>query len=168
MFDKKLENAFNEQINAELQSAYLYLAMASWFDSQSFPGMGSWMRNQAQEELMHALKFFDFIQERGGRVILTAMETPQADWTTPLKAFQDTLDHERIVTGLIHDLVDLAIAEKDHASNAFLQWFVTEQVEEESTAEQIVDRLTIVGDSPVGLMMFDDKLGRRAPAAAPE
>ena len=168
MFDKKLENAFNGQINAELQSAYLYLAMASWFDSQSLPGMAGWMRTQAQEELMHAMKFYDFVQERSGRVILTAMETPQADWATPLKAFQDTLDHERKVTSLIHGLVDLAIAEKDHAANAFLQWFVTEQVEEEATAEQIVDRLTIVGDSPVGLMMFDDKLARRAPAAPSE
>ena len=168
MFDKKLENAFNGQINAELQSAYLYLAMASWFDSQSLPGMAGWMRTQAQEELMHAMKFYDFVQERSGRVILTAMETPQADWATPLKAFQDTLSHERKVTSLIHGLVDLAIAEKDHAANAFLQWFVTEQVEEEATAEQIVDRLTIVGDSPVGLMMFDDKLARRAPAAPSE
>ena len=168
MFDKKLENAFNGQINAELQSAYLYLAMASWFDSQSLPGMAGWMRTQAQEELMHAMKFYDFVQERSGRVILTAMETPQADWATPLKAFQDTLSHERKVTSLIHNLVDLAIAEKDHAANAFLQWFVTEQVEEEATAEQIVDRLTIVGDSPVGLMMFDDKLARRAPAAPSE
>jgi ferritin len=168
MFDKKLENAFNDQINAELQSAYLYLAMASWFDSQSLPGMAGWMRMQAQEELMHATKFYDFVQERSGRVILTALETPQADWASPLKAFEDTLAHERKVTSLIHSLVDLAIAEKDHAAGAFLQWFVTEQVEEESTAEQIVDRLTIVGDSPVGLMIFDDKLGQRPPAAASE
>jgi len=168
MFDKKLENAFNDQINAELQSAYLYLAMASWFDSQSLPGMAGWMRMQAREEVMHAMKFYDFVQERGGRVILTALETPQAEWESPLKAFEDTLDHERIVTGLIHSLVDLSIAEKDHAANAFLQWFVTEQVEEEATAEQVVDRLTMAGSNPAALLMFDDKLGQRAPAAEAE
>jgi ferritin len=168
MFDKKLENAFNGQINAELQSAYLYLGMASWFGSQSLPGMASWMRMQAQEEVMHAMKFYDFVQERSGRVILTALDTPQAEWASPLKAFQDTLTHERKVTALIHKLVDLAIAEKDHAANAFLQWFVTEQVEEEAVAEQIVDRLTMAGNNPAALLMFDDKLGRRAQAAQAE
>ena len=168
MFDKKLQDAFNGQINAELQSAYLYLAMASWLDSQSLPGMAGWMRMQAQEEVMHAMKFYDFVQERGGRVILTALETPQAEWESPLKAFEDTLTHERKVTSLIHNLVDLSIAEKDHAANAFLQWFVTEQVEEEATAEQVVDRLTLAGNNPAALLMFDDKLGQRAPAAEAE
>ncbi|UCD74330.1 MAG: ferritin [Phycisphaerales bacterium] len=168
MFGVRLQDSFNRQINAELYSAYLYLAMSSWFDSQNFPGMASWMRIQAQEEQQHALKFYDFVQERDGRVILTAIEAPQGEWSSPLAAFEDALAHERKVTGMINDLVDLAIAEKDHAANVFLQWFVTEQVEEEATAGQIVDRLKVVADNPVALLMVDDQLGKRAPEPGAE
>jgi ferritin len=132
--------------------------------------MANWMRIQAQEEHGHAMKFFDFVNERDGRVVLTQIEAPKTEWTSPLDVFEDTLAHEQKVTGLINDLVDLSLGEKDHASNTFLQWFVTEQVEEESTAKSIVDKLKLIGDNPVALYMLDGELGQRtlpSPTAAP-
>ena len=161
MFNSKIGDAFNRQLNAELFSSYLYLSMSAYFDSQNLAGMGEWMRIQAQEELAHAMKFFDFINHRDGRVLLTQIEAPKTEWTSPLDAFQDTLEHEQKVTGLINDLVDLSLGEKDHAANTFLQWFVTEQVEEESTAKTIVDKLKLIGDHPMALYMLDRELAQR-------
>ena len=161
MLNPKIQDAFNKQINAELFSSYLYLSMSAYFEAQSLAGMANWMRMQAQEELVHVMKFFDFVNERDGRVLLTQIEAPKTEWTSPLDVFEETLAHEQKVTGLINGLVDLSLEEKDHASNTFLQWFVTEQVEEEATAKSILDKLKLIGDNPVALYMLDGELGQR-------
>lgn len=162
----KIQGAFNEQLNAELFSSYLYLSMSAYFESQNLKGIAQWMRLQAQEEHLHAMKFFDFIHERGGRVLLTKIKEPKTEWSSPLDAFEDTCRHESKVTGLINDLAELAMSEKDHASGAFLQWFITEQVEEEATASEIRDKLKLVSDNPVAMFMIDQELGRRTPPVA--
>lgn len=161
MLSPKMEAALNSQINAEYYSSYLYLSMAAYFDSINLPGFANWMRVQQQEELVHALKFFDFVSERNGRVKLTAIEGPETEWANPLAVFEAALAHERLVTGLINKLVDLALAESDHASNNFLQWFVAEQVEEEATADGILQQLRLMKDAPGGLFMIDRELGQR-------
>jgi ferritin len=168
MLNPKIQDALNSQINAELYSSYLYLSMSAYFDSQNLAGMANWMRIQAQEELTHAMKFFDFVNERDGRVLLTQVESPKTEWTSPLDVFEDALAHERKVTGLINNLVDLSLGEKDHASNTFLQWFVTEQVEEEAAARTIVDKLKLIGDNPMPLYMLDGELGQRTAPAPTE
>ena len=169
MLNSKIQDAFNRQINAEIYSSYLYLSMSAYFESQSLAGMANWMRIQAQEELGHAMKFFHFINERDGRVILTQLEAPKTEWDSALDVFKDAYDHECKVSGLINELVDLSIGERDHAANAFLQWFVTEQVEEESAALTIVDKLKLAGDNSVALLMLDGELGQRtlAPPTTP-
>ena len=161
MLSKKMEKAINQQINAELYSSYLYLSMATYFESISLDGFSNWMRQQAQEELFHAMKMFDFVCARGGRVILQAIDGPPAKWASPLKAFENVLSHEQKVTGLINDLVNLALDERDHATNIFLQWFVSEQVEEEATAGTLVDKLKLIGKDANGLFMLDTELGQR-------
>jgi ferritin len=166
MLDAKIQDAFNKQVNAELFSSYLYLSMAAHFESQGLKGMASWMRIQAQEEEMHAMKFFDFIHERGGKVILTQIDAPKTEWNSPLAVFEEVYEHECKVTGMINDLVDLASREKDHAANVFLQWFVTEQVEEEATAMEIVENLRLAGNQSTMLLMLDRELGQRTPPAA--
>lgn len=160
--NKKIENAFNRQINAELYSSYLYLAMSAWFESKNLKGMAHWMRAQAAEEQNHALKFYEFIHDRGGRVKLAAIDEPPADWTSPATVFKDAYEHECKVSALIHGLVDLAAAEKDHPASNFLQWFVSEQVEEEAHASEIADKLAQIGDSKGPLFMLDAELGRRS------
>jgi ferritin len=169
MLSPKMETALNNQINAEYYSSYLYLSMAAYFDSVNLPGFANWMRIQQQEELLHALKFFDFVSERNARVKLTAIEGPETEWDSPLAVFEATLAHEQHVTGLINKLVDLALAESDHATNNFLQWFVAEQVEEEATADGILQQLRLMKDAPGGLFMMDRELAQRvftAPATA--
>ena len=161
MLSKKMEKAINQQINAELYSSYLYLSMATYFDSKGLGGFSNWMRQQAQEELFHGMKMFDFVCERGGRVVLQAIDKPPSKWSSPLDAFQNVLAHEQKVTGLINDLVNLAIDERDHATNIFLQWFVSEQVEEEDTAGNLVDKLILIGKDANGLFMLDTELGQR-------
>lgn len=161
MLSKKMEKAINQQINAELFSAYLYLSMATYFESISLGGFANWMRQQVQEELFHAMKMFDFVCERGGRVILQAIDGPPSKWASPLAAFENVLSHEQKVTGLINDLVNLAHEERDHATNIFLQWFVSEQVEEEATAGTLVDKLKLIGKDANGLFMLDTELGQR-------
>ncbi len=171
MISKKMEDALNEQVNAELYSSYLYLSMESYFKSQNVNGFANWMRIQTQEEVMHATKIYDFINERGGRVILKTIEGPPTEWDSTLAVFKAVYEHEQKVTGLINDLVDLAIKEKDHATNSFLQWFVNEQVEEESTADEIVQQLKMMENAPGGIFMFDRELGQRVftpPAAEGE
>ena len=165
--NQKIQDAFNKQINAELFSAYLYLSMSAYFESQGLRGMANWMRIQAQEESMHAMKFFNFINERGGKVSLTQIDEPKAKWNSPLDVFEETCQHESKVTGMINELVDLSISEKDHASNAFLQWFITEQVEEESTVQEIAGKLRLVGDHGGMLFIFDREMSNRALPAAP-
>jgi ferritin len=161
MISKKLESAINEQINAELYSAYLYLSMSAYFKSANLNGFASWMRIQAQEEEIHAMKFFDYLSERGGRIILKEIKSPEYDWENPLNVFENVYSHEQKVTGLINALVDTAIKENDHAAVNFLQWYVEEQVEEESSADEIVANLKLLGDSRNGLFMFDRELGKR-------
>ncbi|UCF17885.1 MAG: ferritin [Phycisphaerales bacterium] len=171
MISKKIEKALNEQVNAELYSAYLYLSMESWFKSKNLKGFANWMRVQAQEEMSHAMKFYDFVDERGGRIVLKAVEGPPTEWDSPLAVFEAVYEHEQKVTGLINDLVDLAIKEKDHATNSFLQWFVNEQVEEEASADQVVQQLKMVERAPGGMFMLDRELGQRVftpPAAEGE
>lgn len=162
MLSQKIEDAFNRQINAELSSAYLYLAMAANFDAQNLPGMAHWMRAQHAEEVKHALKFYEFINQRDGRVTLTQIDTPKAQWKTPLEAFEDAYRHEQHITGRVNDLVNLAATEKDHAAAAFLQWFVNEQVEEEVAARSIIEKLKLAGDSGVVYLMLDGQLGQRS------
>ncbi len=161
MLNEKIEKAINDQINAELYSAYLYLSMCAYFDSVSLTGCANWMRQQAQEETFHAMKMFDFVSERGGRVLLKAIDQPVAEWETTMAVFEDVLAHEQKVTGLINNLVDLALDERDHATNIFLQWFVSEQVEEEASAGEIVDKLKLIGDDANGLFMLDRELRER-------
>jgi len=161
MISKKMEEALNEQVNAELYSAYLYLSMESYFKSLNLNGFAGWMRVQTQEEVAHAMKIYDFINERGGRVILKAIEGPPIKWGSSLAVFEAVYVHEQKVTGLINDLVDLAIKEKDHATNTFLQWFVNEQVEEESSADEVVQQLKMMENAPGGMFMLDRELGQR-------
>ena len=161
MLSKKMEKAINQQINAEIYSSYLYLSMATYFESISLGGFSNWMRQQAQEELFHGMKMFDFICERGGRVTLKAIAQPASKWSSPLDAMENVLSHEQKVTGLINDLVNLAQDERDHATNIFLQWFVSEQVEEEDTAGSLVDKLKLIGKDANGLFMLDTELGQR-------
>jgi len=161
MIKKKIEDAFNEQINAELYSSYLYLSMSAYFESLNLPGFANWMRMQSLEENMHAMKFYDYIHERGGNVKLKTIATPPTTWKSPLEVYEETLKHEEHVTALINNLVDLAIAEKDHASNNFLQWFVAEQVEEEASADAVLQKLKLLKDSSHGLFMIDRELATR-------
>ncbi|MEW6532910.1 MAG: ferritin [Thermodesulfobacteriota bacterium] len=161
MISDKIQEAFNKQLNAELYSSYLYLSMAAYFQSVNLLGFANWMRCQAQEELLHAMKFYTFILDRGGKVTLTAVEAPPVKWNSPLQPFEDAYAHEQKVTRLINGLVDLALQERDHAANAFLQWFVTEQVEEEASADGVVQQLKLAGDQGGGLFMIDKELGLR-------
>lgn len=161
MISKKIEKALNEQENAELFSAYLYLSMEAYFKSLNLNGFANWMRVQTQEEIAHAMKIYEFINERGGRITLKAIDGPEIKWGSPLAVFKAVYEHERKVTGLINNLVDLAIKEKDHATNTFLQWFVNEQVEEESSADEMVQQLKMMEKAPGGMFMLDRELGQR-------
>ena len=165
MLKAKMLKALNGQINAEMYSSYLYLGMEAYFQSISLSGFASWMRGQVQEELFHAMKFYDFVFERGGKVSLQTIKKPDSSWKSPLDAFKHVLEHEQLVTSLINDLVELSMAEKDHATLNFLQWFIAEQVEEEANVEEIVDRFKLAGDNGGALMMVDDKLAQRMPPA---
>ena len=161
MLNEKIQDALNGQLNAELYSSYLYLSMSACFQDLNLGGFANWMRVQAQEELVHAMKFYDFINERGGRVSLKPIEGPPSEWDSPLAAFEDAYRHELKVTGLINDLVDLALTEHDHATNIFLQWFVTEQVEEEDSTNDVVHKIKLIGEDKSGFFMLDQELGQR-------
>jgi len=162
MIGKKMEEALNGQINEELFSAYLYLALAAYFHDQGLEGMARWMELQTKEELEHALRIFRHLVERGGRVTLQAIREPQAEWESPLEAFRAAYQHEQHITGKIHELVELAQAEKDHAAFQMLGWFVAEQVEEEDQTKRAVELLERVGPDGRGILMIDHKLGARA------
>ena len=164
MISEKMQEAINGQLNAELYSSYLYLSMNAYFKSINLDGFANWMYSQAQEELTHAMKFYDFINQRGGRVNLLQIEAPPAQWNSPQAVFEATLEHEQKVTGLINELVELALSEHDHASNIFLQWFVTEQVEEEESVTAVLEQLNLMGEAKGGLFMIDRELAKRSPA----
>lgn len=160
-FKEKIEKAINDQINAELFSSYLYKSMASWFESQNLSGMANWMNIQAQEEMDHSMKFYDYVIERGGRVVLQAIEAPQSSWESPLEAFKDALDHEKYISRRIDDLMDMALEEKDHATRIMLNWFVEEQVEEEDNASANVAKVEMLKDSKRGTYMLDKEFAAR-------
>ena len=158
---KEIEIAINEQMNKELYSAYLYLSMASYLESSGLPGFANWMQVQFEEEQFHALKLYNYVCERGGRVILKAIDAPPTEWDSVKDVIEKVFEHEQYVTGLINDLVDLAIAEKDHATSNMLQWYINEQVEEEASVQNILDKLNIIDDKSGGLFMLDKELGER-------
>ena len=161
MLDERMQDALNRQINAELYSAYLYLSMSAQFAELGLAGGQSWMHVQFQEELFHAQKFFDYVVERGGRVLLGAIEQPTQEWPSPLAMFEGTLEHEQKVTGLINGLADLALELRDHATLQELQWFIGEQVEEEASADDMVKKLRLVQGAPGGLYEIDKELAAR-------
>lgn len=163
MFSRNVQEAINDQIQRELESAYIYLSMAAYFDSVNLPGFAHWMKVQFQEEQAHAFKFYDFVNDRGGQVILQAIGPPPVKFQSPLDAFEKALAHEEKITGHINELYALATEEKDIASQNLLQWFVEEQVEEEKNAGDIVDMLKKIGDSYHTLIMLDRELGQRQP-----
>ncbi len=163
MISKTMEKALNEQINKELFSAYYYYSMAAYLESENFKGMANFMKAQAFEEMGHVVKIFDYVNEQGGRVILQAIEKPKSDYDSPQHVFELAFEHEKYVTSLINDLVKLALTENDFATKAFLDWFITEQVEEEANMDSIVKKFNIVGTNGHGLLMLDDQLGQRTP-----
>lgn len=166
MLSAKMQKALNTQLNEELFSSYLYLSMAAHFEAKNLKGFANWFRLQSQEEQMHGMKFFDFILQKGGKVTLTQIGDPKTEWKLLMEVFKETLKHEQKITGLINKLVDAAITEKDYATHTFLQWFVTEQVEEEASVEELIQKLEMIGDNKSGLYMFDNELGTRAAAPA--
>ena len=161
MLSEKMAAALNAQVNAELYSAYLYLSMSAYLESVKLPGFGHWMRAQAGEEQEHAMKLYGHVVERGGRVLLEAVPQPATEWNSPLAAFQAAFGHEQKVTKMIADLVAAAEAEGDGEAVAFLQWFVKEQVEEEASADEVVQKLTLAGGRPDALRTLDDALSKR-------
>ncbi|MCX5770418.1 MAG: ferritin [Candidatus Hydrogenedentes bacterium] len=161
MLNKKVQKAINDQITAELYSANLYLSMSAWFDSMNLKGFANWMRVQYQEETFHALKFYDYVLSRQGSVTLAGIDAPATVWKSPLNAFEETLKHEQHVTSLINNLAFLAQEEKDLATGILLQWYVTEQIEEEANAEGILQKLKLAGDDPGALFMIDNELAAR-------
>lgn len=161
--NKRIEDAFNEQINEELFSSYVYLAMAAHFEDLNLEGFTNWMRLQAQEELEHAMRLFNHINRRGGRVVLKAIGEPPFDFGTPLETFEKALAHEQHITGCIHKLYGLATEENDYPAQVELQWFIDEQVEEEENTGRVVDLLKLAGDDKSALFMLDRELAQRVP-----
>ncbi|MEA3500017.1 MAG: ferritin [Candidatus Marinimicrobia bacterium] len=161
MLNKKIENAFNNQINKEVYSSYLYQALSAHSSYLGLDGIANWFQIQVQEEISHAQKIYNFINERGGKVKLKTIEEPPSEFESVIVMFEETLKHEEFITKSINELMDLAISEKDHASQIFLQWFVTEQVEEEDNVNTILNDLKLISDSGNGLRMLDKELATR-------
>jgi ferritin len=161
MLNKKVEQELNKQVNAELFSAYFYLSMSAYLESINLAGFAHWMRVQAQEEEFHAMKIFDYINERSGRAVLTTIEKPKTEWKNVIEVAEEIYAHEQKVTGLINNLLDVAIEEKDYATNNFLQWFIAEQVEEEANSENILNQLKMVEGKGHGLFMLNKELSTR-------
>jgi ferritin len=161
MFSKKIQDAINEQINKELYSAYLYLSMATQLDAENLPGFAHWMRVQYREETEHALKFYRYVDERGGRVLLKAIDAPPTEFGSPLEVFKAVLEHEQLVTGLINKLYEMALDEKDYATQSLLRWYIDEQVEEEANASYIVETLKLAGEKGNALILLDRQLAQR-------
>ena len=156
-----LQKSLNDQVRKEFHASYLYLAMSAWFAERTLDGFAAWMRAQAREESNHAMRIFDYILDRGGSVVLQAIDQPKPAWKSPLAVFEAAFAHEARVSASIKSLYEQAVKEKDHATGVMLQWFLTEQVEEEKTSSAIVERLRLVGDSASGLLMLDRQLGER-------
>ena len=161
MIGKPMQDAMNEQINKELFSSYLYLSMAAYFEDKNLPGFANWMRIQADEERGHAMKFYDFILERGGRVLLKAIDAPKTDWTSSLEVAEEVAAHEAKVTASINALYELALKEKDYPAQVMLQWFISEQVEEEKNAAEIVANLKLIDARGTAVLMLDHRLAKR-------
>jgi len=162
MVNKKIEKALNKQINEELYSSYLYWSMSAYFESINLAGFANWMKVQAEEEYLHARKFYDYLVKAGGRAVLGGIKEPKTEWKSVENVFQETLDHEKYITDCINNLVSLSLEERDHATNSFLQWFVDEQVEEVSTADQLLHEIQMIGDNKQGLFMLDREFKSRA------
>lgn len=161
MIGERMQKLMNEQIKHEIGSAYLYLSMAAYFDSINMDGMAGWMRSQAQEEMVHAMKFFNHIKDRGGRVWLMGLEQPKTEWSSPLNAFQEAYKHEQFITSKIYSLTKLANEESDFSALPMLGWFNDEQIEEEDQTVKVVQMLEKIKDSGAGLIMLDKQLGKR-------
>ena len=161
MLDPKMEKELNEQINEEFYSSYLYLAMSTHFNAEGLQGFAHWLRAQSQEEYAHAMKIHDYINDHGGRVVLQAIKEPRGAYDSYAEVFNDVLAHERHITQRIDTLVDLAIQLNDHATQVFLQWFVTEQVEEEASAGEVLRKVELIGDSGPGLLALDREMHSR-------
>ncbi len=161
MLTKKMHEALNRQVNREMYSAYLYLSMAAFSEHVGLKGFAHWFEAQAREEMEHAMRFYRYLLDQGAKITLETIEKPPADFASALDMFEKTLEHEKAVTKMITDLTELAMAEKDHATQVFLQWFVTEQVEEEAHATEILGKIKFVGDHPNGLFMIDRELAAR-------
>lgn len=159
--NKKIQTAINAQINAELSSAYMYLAMAAYLEAKNLGGAANWMKTQAQEEIAHAMKFYDFTHERGGTIELKAIPAPKVQFTSLLDVFKHSLQQEQHVTKLIHDLYELAVNSKEYSFQSFLQWFIDEQVEEEANVSAVIEKIKMVGEDGPGLYLLDKELGQR-------
>ncbi|MBC8415471.1 MAG: ferritin [Candidatus Cloacimonetes bacterium] len=161
MISKKLQDAINKQINKELYSEYLYLSMAAYLESIGLEGFANFFKVQIQEERFHAMKFFDYVNERGGRVILEAIDRPQIEFKSPVEIFEIAYNHEQYVTKLINELMEVAIKENDHAAKSFLNWYIDEQVEEEASMDKILNQLKMIGGKGQGMLMLDKELAAR-------
>ncbi|HEX9895549.1 MAG TPA: ferritin [Gemmatimonadales bacterium] len=160
-FSGTLEKSLNDQISKEFYASYFYLAMAAWFAERNLDGFASWMRVQADEERGHAMRIYQYVLDRGGRVVLGPIEEPPITWKSPLEVFETARKHEQLVSGSINDLYTQALTERDYPSQVMLQWFISEQVEEEKASTAIVERLRLVGDNASGLLILDGQLGQR-------
>lgn len=161
MIGKPMQDAMNEQINKELFSSFLYLSMAAYFEDKNLPGFAHWMRMQADEEREHAMKFYDFILDRGGRVMLKAIDAPKTEWSSNLEVAEEVAAHEAKVTASINALYELALKEKDYPAQVMLQWFISEQVEEEKNAAEIVANLKLIEERGTAVLMLDHRLAKR-------
>lgn len=162
MISERLNTAMNDQIKNELESYYIYLSMAAYFHTMSLDGMGHWMRCQAHEEMIHAMKFFEHLIDRDGKVVLQDLKQLKTEWSSPLEAFQDAVEHEKFISGKINDLTTIAREEKEYPSEPLLAWFSDEQIEEEASTGKIADELAMVGEDKSALLMLDRELGARA------
>jgi len=161
MFGEKTKKAMNEQIKYELESFYIYLSMAAYFHHQNLNGMAHWMRCQAHEEMIHAMKFYDHILDRGGKVTLLDLKQIETTWETPLRAWEDAYEHEKFITEKINNLIKISREENDYASEPILSWFLNEQIEEEKNTDKVARELAMVGDSQDGILMLDRELAAR-------
>ncbi|MEW6071226.1 MAG: ferritin [Planctomycetota bacterium] len=168
MLDAEIETALSDHLNREIYSSHLYYSMAAWFEARTLKGFSHWLRIQALEELSHVQKFFSYVPERGGRLRMLAVEAPPIEWKSPLAVFQAVHAHEVGVSAMINRLADLAIAKGDHATVNFLQWFIAEQVEEEASADEAVQRLKLVDQTPGGLFLLDQEMNKRVFTVLPE
>ena len=167
MIKQSIQDAFGTHTTFEIYSSHLYLSMSAWFETKGLSGFAHWLRVQYQEENLHALRFFDYVLQRDGTISVGAIDAPPTEWESPLAAFKETYAHECMVTERINKLVDLVLAERDHASNVFMQWFVTEQVEEEATVKAVIDKLELVKDDGRGLLMLDQEMAQRTLGVPP-